>query len=80
METFAAGVEDAAGREGHLGEIWPGCWQLKQTTGRSAEKDRRLGGGAETDGEERRLKDGALADLFTAAIAFAICFRSPVNC
>ena len=37
-------------------------------------------GGAETGGVERRLKDGAFADLFTAAIAFAICFRSPVNC
>ena len=22
---LAAGVEAAAGREGHLGEIWPGC-------------------------------------------------------
>ena len=49
--------------------------------GRSAEKDRRLGGGTEAGGAERLLKEEeGLVDLLAAAIAFAICLRSPVNC
>ena len=80
-EDLAAGVEAAAGREGHFGAMWPGCWQLQQTIGLSDEKDRRFGGGAEAGGAERLLKEEeGFDDLFAAAMAFAICFRSPVNC
>ena len=52
-EVLANGVVQEAGtREGQRGEIWPGCWQLKQTACLSWRKERRLGGGSEEDGTE----------------------------
>ena len=78
--ALGAGVEDA-GREGHLGAICPGCWQLKHVTVRSGWEDRRFGGGAEAPGVDGLfLKEEGLEDLLTAAMALAICFLSPVSC
>ena len=46
----------------------------------SGVKERRLGGGAEDEGVEDLFLKEDFVGLLAAAMALAICFRSPVNC
>ena len=80
-EDPALGVAEEDRDPGQFGAICPGCWQAKQTIGLFGLYTDRFGVEVEEAADALRFRVGAdFCDLFTSAIALAICFSSPVSC